>query len=124
MAISCSKKLSALLREIMSKHHGDFCCSNCLHYFAIENKRESHKKVCENEDFCNIILPYEDTKLLEFNQYKKIDKALFIIYADLECLIEKIDGFKNNCENSFTIKVAEHIAIGCSMSIISLFKSI
>ena len=27
----------------------------------------------------------------EFNQYKKFDKARFIIYADLECLIEKID---------------------------------
>ena len=24
----------------------------------------------------------------------------FIIYADLECIIEKIDGFENNPENS------------------------
>ena len=33
-------------------------------------------------------------KILEFNQYKKSDKAPFNIYADLECLIEKIDGYK------------------------------
>ena len=33
----------------------------------------------------------EDTKMLEFNQYQKSDKAAFIIYADLKCLIEKID---------------------------------
>ena len=39
------KKLSALLRGIMSKHHGDFYCLNCLHSFATENKRECHKKV-------------------------------------------------------------------------------
>ena len=34
-------------------------------------------------------------KILEFNQHKKSNKAPFIIYADLECLIEKIDGCKN-----------------------------
>ena len=41
-------------------------------------------------------MPSEDTKILEYNQYQKSDKALFIIYADIKCLIEKIDGFKNN----------------------------
>ena len=51
----------------------------------------------------------EDTKILEFNQYQKSDKAPFIIYADLECLIEKIDGCKNYLHKSFTTKVDEHI---------------
>ena len=39
-------------------------------------------------------MPSEDNKILEFDQYQKSDKALFIIYADLECLIEKIDRCK------------------------------
>ena len=34
-----------------------------------KNKLESHKKVCENKNFCNVIMPSEDTKILEFNQY-------------------------------------------------------
>ena len=54
-------------------------------------------------------MPSKDTKMLEFNQYQKFDEALFIIYADLECIIEKIDGCKNNPENSSTTKVSEHI---------------
>ena len=33
-------------------------------------------------------MPFEETKILEFNQYKKSDKAPFIIYAGLECLID------------------------------------
>ena len=41
-------------------------------------------------------MPLEETKILEFNQYKKSDKASSIVYADLECLIEKIDGCKIN----------------------------
>ena len=40
-------------------------------------------------------MPFEDTKTVEINQYQKSDKAPFIIYADLECLIEKIDGSKS-----------------------------
>ena len=33
----------------------------------------------------------EDTKILKFNQYQKSNKAQYIIYADLKCIIEKID---------------------------------
>ena len=66
----------------------------------------------------------EDTKIIEFNQYDKSDKAPFIIYADLECLIEKIDGCKNHPDNSFTTKVGQHIPSGFSMSTISSFKNV
>ena len=78
-----------LLRGITSKHLDGFYCLNCLHSFATENKFESHKKVCQNKDFCNALKSSEDTKILQFNQYQKSNKAPFIIYADLECLIQK-----------------------------------
>ena len=71
-----------------------------------------------------MIMPSEDTKILEFNHYQKSDKALFIIYADFECIIEKTDGCKNNPENSSTANVSEHIPSGFSMSKISSFRSI
>ena len=69
-------------------------------------------------------MPSEDTKILEFNQYQKSDKAPFIIYANLECIIEKIDGCRNNPENSSTTKESEHIPSGFSMSKTSSFRSI
>ena len=93
------KKLSVLFRAITSKSNGDFYCLNCLNCL---NKLESHKNACKNKDLCNVIMPSEDTKILEFNQYQKSDKSPFIIYADLECIIEKIDACKNNPENSFS----------------------
>ena len=65
------KKLLALLRGITSKHYGDFYCLSCLHSFGTNNKLESHKKVCKNKNFCNVIILSEDTKILEFNQYQK-----------------------------------------------------
>ena len=43
---------------------------------------------------------------MEFDQYQKCDKVPFIIYASLECIIEKIDGYKNKPENSSIKKVS------------------
>ena len=45
-------------------------------------------------------MPSEDTKIFEFNQDQKWNKAPFIIYVDFECVAEKIDWCKNNPENS------------------------
>ena len=69
-------------------------------------------------------MPSEDTKILEFNQYQKSDKPPFIIYEDFEYIIEKIDGCKNNPENSFRTKVSEDIPSSFSMFTISSFRSI
>ena len=82
------------------------------------------KKCVKIKIFVTVVMPAEDTKVLEFNQYRKSDKAPFIIYADAESLIVKIDGYKINPEKSSSTKVSEHIPSGFSMSTISLFKDI
>ena len=69
-------------------------------------------------------MSFEDIKISEFNQYHKYDKAPFIIYADLESLIEKINESKNIPEKSSTTRVGEHILFDFSMPTISSFKSI
>ena len=50
-----------------------------LHSFTTEKELESLKKACEDIDFCNVIMSSEDTKILEFIQNQKSDKAAFII---------------------------------------------
>ena len=90
--------------------------------FSAECKLKSHKKACEEKDFCSIVM--QGTKILEFNQYRKSDNTPFVIYADLEYLIEKIDGCKNNPENSSTTKVSSRIPQSFSMLTMSSFKSI
>ena len=55
------KILAPLLRGITSINNGNFCYLNCFHSFRTESKLELHKKVCENKDFCNEIMPSKDT---------------------------------------------------------------
>ena len=64
--LAVKKLLEELLRGITSKHYSDFY--GLIVFIALEQKKlESHKKVSENKDFCNVIMPSKDTKILEFN---------------------------------------------------------
>ena len=65
-------------RGVTSNNYGDLYCLNYLHSFRAKKKLQSHKRVGQNKDFCNVVMSFEDTKILEFNQYKKSDKAPFI----------------------------------------------
>ena len=53
-------------------------------------------------------MPDEDNKILKYIPGRKSLKAPFIIYADLECLIQKINTCQNNPEKSYTEKKARH----------------
>ena len=66
----------------------------------------------------------EDNRILQFNKYQKSDKPQFIIYVDLQGLIEKIDGYKNNPKNLSTTKVGKHISLAFTISTISSCKSV
>ena len=123
MTLSCSKKIIKRSSIITSKNNGDFFGLNCLHSFII-NTLESHKKVRENKVFCNVIMPSKDTKTIEFIQNPKSDKATFIVHADFECIMEKIDECKNNPEHCSTKNLSKHISPGLSISRISSFRSV
>ena len=56
-------------------------------------------------------MPSEDTKILEFSQYQKTGKAPFMIYADYECIKEKIYRCKNDAENSSTTSYKQTYSI-------------
>ena len=54
-------------------------------------------------------MPNEDNKILKYNHREKSLKVSFIIYADLECLLQKTCSRKNNPEKSYTERKAKHI---------------
>ena len=109
------KSLSRLLRSITSNHDGDYYCLNCFHSNRTENKLNAHKKLCENHDYCNIEMPSNDNNLINYNKGEKSLKLPFIIYADLECLLEKISTCYNNPNLSSTSKINQHVPSGYSI---------
>ena len=53
-------------------------------------------------------MPNEDKKIIKYNQEEKSIRSPFIIYADLECLLEKISTCYNNFEESSTTEINKH----------------
>ena len=90
------KKMYALLRWITSNHKEDFHCLNCFDSYSTKNKLKKYKNVCENRDYCYVEMPKEDNKILKYNHGEKSMKAPFIIYADEESSLGKMNTCHNN----------------------------
>ena len=107
--------MSALFRGITSNHKEDFYYLNCFHSYGTKEKLKKHKNLCENHGYCYVEMPEKDDKILKYNQGEKSMKVLFIIYADLESLLEKMNSCHNNTENSSTTKINKHTPSGYSL---------
>ena len=108
------KSIPRLFRGITTNHVGDFYCLNCFHSYTTRQKLERHQKICKDHDFYHVQMPDEDNKILKYNHGEKSLKVPFVIYEDLECLLEKIDTYQNNPEKSYTEKKAKHKPSGFS----------
>ena len=60
-------------------------------------------------------MPNEDNKIIKYNQGEKSIKLPFIIYADLECLLEKMSTCYNNSKESSTTEINKHVPSGYSL---------
>ena len=62
-------------------------------------------------------MPKENEKI-KYLPGEKWLKAPFIAYADLECMLKKIQYCQNNLENSYTVKKTKHKPSGYAWSLI------
>ena len=104
-----------LFRKITGNNNGDFYCLNCFQSYTTENKLKKHKKLCEYHDYCYVEMPEEDNKILKYKPGEKSLRVPFIIYADLESLLEKMNTCHNNPEKSSTTKINKHTPSGYSL---------
>ena len=98
------KILSSLLRGVTSNLNGNFYCLNCFHSYRTENTLKKHEKVFNDHDYCYVETPDEFNEILKYNHGEKSLKAPAIVYADLECFLQKMHSCQNNPEKSYTEK--------------------
>ena len=60
-------------------------------------------------------MPHKDNNTIKYNQGEKSIKLPFVIYADLEFLLEKISTCQNNLNESSTTKINKHAPSGYSL---------
>ena len=60
-------------------------------------------------------MPTKGNNIIKYNHGEKSMKVPFVIYADLECLLEKMGTCMNNPNESYTTKIIKHTPSGYSI---------
>ncbi|XP_024872775.1 uncharacterized protein LOC112455212 [Temnothorax curvispinosus] len=79
------KNLSRLMNlQLTAKWCAKHVCDRCLHYFYTRDKLAAHSVDCSRmNDYA------ESDKWLSFDNYDRKERLPFVVYADLECLLER-----------------------------------
>ena len=60
-------------------------------------------------------MPTKDNNVIKYNHGEKSIKLPFVVYADLECLLEEMNTCYNNPEEPSTSKINKHTPSGYSI---------
>ena len=86
---SAVKNMSALLRSKMGDNASHYC-PYCTYHHRTTDAVERHKKDCRAEKRTIEIMPKEGS-VVQFENVKEIEFKPFVIYADFECRLEKVN---------------------------------
>ena len=118
------KRESALLFDQSKNRNAKHYCMLCLTGFSRADLLVDHKKHCNgvNGRPTRIDMPKEGENILAFKNYQKQMKAPYVIYADFEALVKKIQGRERDPEKgknkSYTEKTERHEACGYSFVVV------
>ncbi|EFN74118.1 hypothetical protein EAG_04166 [Camponotus floridanus] len=91
------KNLSRLVStQLSKKDHKKYICDRCLHYFSSDDKLQSHTVDCREMNDCALQLPSDKDKWLKFNNFNRKERIPFVVYADLECVLAKMEEEQQN----------------------------
>ena len=79
--------------------------------------------MCKDHDHCYVEMSNKDNNILKYNHGQNIMKAPFIIYANMESLLEKTSTWHNNSNEPSTTKINKHTPFGYSLFTCSLFDN-
>jgi len=105
------KNFSRLMGSVYNAHRKMFYCRRCLSRFLTEDKLKEHQNLCLKVEAQTITLPKKG-EVYEFNNWQKMQKVPFVIYADFEAILPKVQGAKPNPNNSYTEKTEKHKTSG------------
>ena len=106
------KSLRRLLSSQNTKHKGkEYFCMNCLQGFKEESSRDEHIGYCIDNKSVKVEMPHKNP-ILQYSDGQFQFKVPFIMYSDLESILEPIQGPGNDPMISSTRGINNHIQSG------------
>ncbi|GFW90241.1 uncharacterized protein TNCV_2121081 [Trichonephila clavipes] len=110
--------MSSLLNHLTSHEHKVFFCDYCLLRFNNEELLNQHQEDCRNHNVQKNKNADTRGKWLEFSNHKFKLPVPYVIYADLECILEKINSCEQDPKISSTESIAKHVPCGFAYVIV------
>ena len=118
------KNKGALLASQINNHeHKRHFCLNCFNSFNSPETLETHKEYCYENESVKILMPPPGT-YLRFKNFLHSEKAPFVIYADFECKIIRMDNCDPDPNKSYTKKYQKHEPVSFCYYIKSFNESV
>ena len=97
-------------------------CTNCLHGFSRKELLDKHVPLCISHDPLTVKMPEGNDAMMKFNAIDKMLEMPYVIYADFECVLEKIN--ENDANDSYRKETTlerknEHKPCGYSYLVVS-----
>ena len=86
--------------------------------YRTENSLIQHERLCNDHDFCEAIIPTEGQNILKYRHDKKSIPMPHLIYADLECILKKIESCQPDPDKSYTLKKNVHTPSGYAVHLV------
>ena len=88
-------------------------CDRCLFPFYNVERLAQHQQYCyPNSSPQAITMPQGDEAVLKFKNINRTHRIPFMLYADFECITEKLQTCEPSKEKSFSIKYQKHTPCG------------
>ena len=118
------KNKKALIASQINNHgHKRHFCLNCFNSFNSPETLETHKEYCYENESVKTLMPPPDT-YLRFKNFLHSEKAPFVIYADFECKIIRMDNCDPDPNKSYTKKYQKHEPVSFCYYIKSFNESV
>ena len=108
------KDFNKLMNTQSKDGHKLFFCNYCLQHFISENRLKNHTEVCLKINGAQKVKMPSKNKNIFFTNYHKQLMALFVIYADFECITVSI----KEEHGKQTVAYQEHKACGYDYKIV------
>lgn len=110
------KNLDKLLNE--GDKHSSYHCGRCLQGFQTKEKLTSHKENCNGVGGTAVRIEMSKNKYIKFENHKNQLEVPYIIIADFEAILEKIDACESDPKKSSTTKTSLHEPCGFCYTVV------
>ena len=97
-------------------------CMYCLQCFSSERVLNNHKENCIQLNGTQAVkMPTKDNSILKFNNYHKQQPVPFVIYADFEALLQKVERGQPDSDKLYTEEFQRHIDCGSAYKVVCCY---